>query len=135
MSQFSWHSKNASGTETAERPFQRRSQSVEAVNELKFTLHQRLIEELDPSKLQGLEPDRAREAVVAAARSLIAQEMPGIVGAVRDELVDAVADEVLGLGPIEMLVNDAAVSEIMVNAPDQVFYEKEGRLYLSSVRF
>ena len=50
--------------------------------ELKFTLHQRLIEELDPSKLQGLDPDRAREAVVAAARALIAQEMPGIVGAV-----------------------------------------------------
>jgi pilus assembly protein CpaF len=135
MSQFSWHAKNASGAEAAERPFQRRSQSIEAVNELKFTLHQRLIEELDPTKLQGLAPDRAREAVIAAARSLIAQEMPGIVGAVRDELVQSVADEVLGLGPIEPLIKDAAVSEVMVNAPDQIFYEKEGRLYLSSVRF
>src|SRR3989337_2990758 len=70
-----------------------------------------------------------------ARRPLIQQEMRGIVGAVRDELVDAVADEVLGLGPIEALVDDPSVSEIMVNAPDQVFYEKEGRLYLSSVRF
>ncbi len=135
MSQFSWHSRNASGGETAERPFQRRSQSIEAVNELKFTLHQRLIEELDPTKLQGLEPERSRDAVVAAARSLIAQEMPGIVGVVRDELVQSVADEVLGLGPIEPLIRDPAVSEVMVNAPDQIFYEKEGRLYLSSVRF
>ena len=50
MSQFSWHPRSGGGTETAERPFQRRSQSVEAVNELKFTLHQRLIEELDPNK-------------------------------------------------------------------------------------
>ncbi len=131
---FSWQPKGP-GSDGAERPYQRRGQSVEAVNELKFTLHQRLIEELDPSKLQGLEPDRAREAVVAAAKALIAQEMPGIVGAVRDELVDAVADEVLGLGPIEPLIRDAAISEVMVNAPDQVFYEKEGRLYLSSVRF
>ena len=131
---FSWQPKG-SGADGAERPYQRRGQSVEAVNELKFTLHQRLIEELDPSKLQGLEPDRAREAVVAAAKSLIAQEMPGIVGAVRDELVDAVADEVLGLGPVEPLIRDAAITEVMVNAPDQVFYEKEGRLYLSSVRF
>src|ERR1700693_5596458 len=109
MSQFSWHSKNASGAETAERPCQRRSQSMEAVNELKFTLHQRLIEELDPTKLQGLEPERSRDAVVAAARSLIAQEMPGIVGVVRDELVQSVADEVLGLGPIEPLIKDPAV--------------------------
>jgi pilus assembly protein CpaF len=135
MSQFSWHPKTPGGGETAERPFQRRSQSVEAVNELKFTLHQRLIEELEPTKLQGLAPERSRDAVVAAARSLIAQEMPGIVGVVRDELVQSVADEVLGLGPIEPLIRDPAVSEVMVNAPDQIFYEKEGRLYLSSVRF
>ena len=135
MSQFSWQPRQQGGLDGAERPYQRRGQSVEAVNELKFTLHQRLIEELDPSKLEGLEPERAREAVIVAARALIAQEMPGIVGAVRDELVDAVADEVLGLGPIDPLISEPAISEIMVNAPDQVFYEKEGRLYLSSVRF
>jgi len=135
MSQFSWQPRRTGGADAAERPSQRRRQSTEAVNELKFTLHQRLIEELDPAKLQGLEPDRAREAVVVAARTLIAQEMPGIVGAVRDELVASVVDEVLGLGPIEPLILDPAITEVMVNAPDQVFYEKEGRLYLSSVRF
>jgi len=135
MSQFSWQPRQPGGAETPDRPSQRRRQGTEAVNELKFTLHQRLIEELDPAKLQGLEPDRAREAVVVAARTLIAQEMPGIVGAVRDELVASVVDEVLGLGPIEPLILDPAITEVMVNAPDQVFYEKEGRLYLSSVRF
>ena len=135
MSQFSWQPRRGGATETPERGAQRRGQSAEAVNELKFTLHQRLIEELDPGKLQALEPDRAREAVEAAARTLIGQEMPGIVGSVRDELVAAVADEVLGLGPIDPLLKDPSVSEIMVNDADQVFYEKEGRLYLSSVRF
>lgn len=111
------------------------AQNAEALEQLKFTLHQRLIEELDPSKLEGLEKERAREAVESAARTLIAQEMPGIVGATRDELVSAVADEVLGLGPIEALIRDPSISEIMVNAPDVVFYEREGRLYLSPVRF
>jgi len=135
MSQFSWQPRQAGGADAGDRPSQRRRQGTEAVNELKFTLHQRLIEELDPAKLQGLEPDRARDAVVVAARTLIGQEMPGIVGAVRDELVASVVDEVLGLGPIEPLILDPAITEIMVNAPDQVFYEKEGRLYLSSVRF
>ena len=134
MSQFSWQ-RPSRDSDAKEQPSQRRGQSAEAVNELKFTLHQRLIEELDPAKLQGLEPERAREAVVVAARSLIQQEMPGIVGAVREELVSAVVDEVLGLGPIQTLLGDPEVSEIMVNAPDQVYYEKEGRLYLSSVRF
>jgi pilus assembly protein CpaF len=111
------------------------SQNVVALNELKFTLHQRLIEELDPNKLEGLGKEKAREAVEQAARTLIAQEMPGIVGTTRDELVSAVADEVLGLGPLEPLLRDASISEVMVNHPDTVFYEKEGRLYLSSVRF
>jgi pilus assembly protein CpaF len=135
MSQFSWQPRQSGDTDALDRPSQRRGRSAEAVNELKFTLHQRLIEELDPSKLQGLEPERAREAVLVAARTLIAQEMPGIVGAVRDELVEAVADEVLGLGPIQSLINDPSVSEVMVNDADQVFYEKDGRLYLASVRF
>lgn len=149
MSQFQWQSRkitpgggaangsqgagsNAGGSPT--RPGQI-SQNVVALNELKFTLHQRLIEELDPNKLEGLGKDKAREAVEQAARTLIAQEMPGIVGTTRDELVSAVADEVLGFGPLEPLLRDPNITEVMVNAPDTVFYEKEGRLYLSSVRF
>ena len=135
MSQFTRQGRSSGGAQASDRQPQRRGQSAEAVNELKFTLHQRLIEELDPTKLQGLEPERAREAVAVAARSLIAQEMPGIVGSIRDELVAGVADEVLGFGPIEALLGDPTVSEIMVNGTDEIFYEKEGRLYLSSVRF
>jgi len=136
MSQFQWQSRKiqpGSGG-TPGRP-NSLSQNVVALNELKFTLHQRLIEELDPNKLEGLGKEKAREAVEQAARTLISQEMPGIVGTTRDELVSAVADEVLGFGPIEPLLRDGSISEVMVNAPDTVFYEKEGRLYLSSVRF
>jgi len=138
MSQFQWQGKKAG---TGGDGYGRRSpgegaiHSSEALNELTYKLHQRLIEELDPTKLEGLEPDKARAAVETAARTLIAQDMPGIVGAARDDLVTAVADEVLGLGPIEGLVRDSSVSEIMVNAPDTVYYETEGRLYLSPVRF
>ena len=138
MSQFQWQGKRTDGGGDG---YGRRSsgggatRSSEALNELTYKLHQRLIEELDPAKLEGLEPEKARAAVETAARTLIAQEMPGIVGATRDDLVTAVADEVLGLGPIEGLVKDSSVSEIMVNAPDTVFYEKEGRIYLSPIRF
>ena len=140
MSQFQWQPRKT-GLDGAESGFRRPTssssllQTSEALTELKYKLHQRLIEELDPSKLDGLDPIKAREAVETSARTLIAQEMPGIVGVTRDELVSAVADEVLGLGPIEPMVRDGSISEIMVNAPDTIFYEKEGRLYLSPIRF
>ena len=81
MSQFQWQSRKIQpGTGgTFGRPGNL-SQNVVALNELKFTLHQRLIEELDPNRLEGLGKEKAREAVEQAARTLIAQEMPGIVG-------------------------------------------------------
>jgi pilus assembly protein CpaF len=110
-------------------------QSSEAFNELKFRLHQRLIEELDPGRIESGDPAKGREAVEAAARAIIAAEMPGVVGFSRDELIQAVIDEVLGYGPIEPLLQDAAVSEVMVNAADTVYFEKDGRLYLSPIRF
>jgi pilus assembly protein CpaF len=109
-------------------------QSSEAFNELKFRLHQRLIEDLDPTKLDA-EQGRARELVEGAARAIIASEMPGVVGFSRDELIAAVCDEILGYGPITPLLDDASISEVMVNAPDTVYFEKEGRLYLSPIRF
>ena len=110
-------------------------QSSEAFNELKFRLHARLIEELDPSKLESTDSQRAREVVEGAARALITSEMPGVVGFSRDELIAAVTDEILGFGPIEPLLQDPSISEIMINAPDTVYFEKEGRLYLSPIRF
>ena len=142
MTQFQWQARKiqpggvtGGGSNNPASRTGQLSQNVVALNELKFTLHQRLIEELDPNKLEGLGKEKAREAVEQAARTLIAAEMPGIVGTTRDELVSAVADEVLGLGPLEPLLRDPNISEVMVNHPDTVFYEKEGRLYLSSVRF
>jgi pilus assembly protein CpaF len=110
-------------------------QASDAFNELKFRLHQRLIEELDPSKIETSDPSRGKELVETAARAIIAAEMPGVVGFSRDELVAAVVDEVLGYGPIQPLLKDPSVSEVMVNAPDTVYFEKEGRLYLSPIRF
>ena len=110
-------------------------QSSEAFNELKFRLHQRLIEELDASKIEGGNTAKAREVVEGAAKSIIASEMPGVVGFSRDELIAAVCDEILGFGPLEPLLQDPSISEVMVNGAETVYFEKEGRLYLSPIRF
>ncbi|HET7738821.1 MAG TPA: ATPase, T2SS/T4P/T4SS family, partial [Tepidiformaceae bacterium] len=101
----------------------------------KVRLHELLIEELEHGALDGLQPQQQREAVVRAARELIQQEGISLGGASRDELIQAVADEVLGLGPLEPLLRDASVTEVMVNDVDKIFFEQEGRIWRSPARF
>ena len=79
--------------------------------------------------------DEAREVVEKAARTIMREIAPGAMGVERDLLISHVADEVLGLGPIEGMVSDPSISEVMVNARDNVYYELDGMLHLSNVRF
>jgi pilus assembly protein CpaF len=103
--------------------------------ELVGAIHQRLIAEIDPKKLAQLAHPQAYEAVITAARRTIAEVAPQVLGESRDLVLDAVADEVLGLGPIEKLVRDSGISEIMVNGPDLVYYEFAGVIYRSRIQF
>src|SRR3990172_2315405 len=84
-----------------------------------FAVHQRLIEDIDASAIEKLPEEQAREVVEKAARAIISD----------------IADEVLGLGPIEAMVSDPSISEIMVNAPDKVYHEVDGIISLSNARF
>ncbi|GIW13869.1 MAG: hypothetical protein KatS3mg062_1308 [Tepidiforma sp.] len=101
----------------------------------KIRLHELLIEELEHGALEGLAPEQQREAVIKAARELLVQEGLQLGGMPRDELLEAVADEALGLGPLEPLLRDPSISEVMVNDIDKVYFEREGRIFRSPVRF
>ena len=101
----------------------------------KIRLHELLIDELEHGALENLAPEQQREAVIRAARELITQEGLQLGGSSREELLEAVADEALGLGPLEPLLRDPAVTEIMVNDLDKIFYEQEGRIFRSPARF
>ncbi len=101
----------------------------------KVRLHELLIEELEHGSLEGLAPEQQRDAVTKAARELILQEGLQLGGSTRDELLEAVADEVLGLGPLEPLLRDASVTEIMVIDIDRIFFEREGRIFRAAARF
>jgi pilus assembly protein CpaF len=103
--------------------------------DLVFRLHQRLLQDMDLEAVEKLEPERAREAVEAVARALVSEVAPGVYGEEREFLVERVLDEALELGPIQPLVKDPSVSEVMVNAPDEVYFERDGVIYLSDVRF
>jgi len=101
----------------------------------KLRLHELLIDELEHGALENLAPEQQREAVIRAARELIAQEGLQLGGSSREELLEAVADEALGLGPLEPLLRDPAVTEVMVNDLDKIYYEQEGRIFRSPARF
>ena len=105
----------------------------EELEQLVYRYHQRLIDELEAEKLEAMSPDKRRQAVQEAVRALLARE--SLNALVRDAVAARIVDEVVGFGPIEPLLHDPSVSEVMVNAPDDVYFERDGKLFQSDVRF
>jgi len=104
--------------------------------ELKQKLHDRMVREIDPSRLTGdLEPAEARRAVEDAVLELLKLEEVSVSRADELMLMREVADEIIGFGPIEPLLQDDDVTEVMINGADHVFYEKAGVLHLSDRAF
>ncbi len=106
-----------------------------AYAQLKYNLLQKLLGELDPSKIHRRGMDKAREMVEEAANQLILSEGVALPRPLRLRLVQELLDEILGYGPIEPLLNDPTISEIMVNAPDEVYIERDGVLIEADVFF
>lgn len=103
--------------------------------ELESQLHQRLIRDIDGSVMQGLDHDQLREQVERATRALASELYPYLQGDAKETAVAHIVDEVTGLGPLEQLLRDPTISEVMVNAPDEVFFERDGIIYESEIGF
>src|SRR4030067_3141065 len=103
------------------------------LEQMVYRYHQRLIDELEAEKLEAMPPDKRRQAVQEAVRALLARE--SLNALVRDAVAARVVDEVVGFGPIEPLLHDKSVSEVMVNTPEEGYVEREGILYQRDVRF
>ncbi len=98
-------------------------------------LHRQLLDELDIARLARMPAEEAQKAVQEAAVAILDRDYPSIVGAARDAVIQRLIDEMLGLGPLEQLMRDPSISEVMVNSADEVYYEREGIIYRSDVRF
>jgi pilus assembly protein CpaF len=105
------------------------------LREFVSNLHAALISGLDAEKLRKVDPRQARQLVEESALALVATRGVAVYGEARQRLVSLVADEVLGLGPIQPLIDDPTVSEVMVNAPDLVYFERNGIIELSDLAF
>ena len=108
---------------------------VHALQQVKGRVHRKLLERLNLSNLDRLERQQVAEAVRRVVQDLITQESVALNFEERDAVVVQVLDEIFGLGPLEPLIKDPEVSDILVNTYKQVYIERHGRLERTEVMF
>lgn len=106
-----------------------------AYQQLKVRIHERLVDALDLSMLAHVAKDELAREVRSLTQEVLAEEAPTIPADHRVRMLDDVYDEVFGLGPLEPLMRDDAVSDILVNHPHEVYVERRGRLEPAGVVF
>ncbi len=106
------------------------------LDELRQKIHHHLIEELGPILYdKRLSEDDLRRRVQEQLQAALAQERAPLSAADKSQLIQDVSDDILGYGPIDRLLNDEAVTEVMVNGPGSVFVEQNGKLTKSDATF
>src|ERR1700690_4167543 len=103
--------------------------------ELKFTLHRKLVDKINLEALASIDNQRVRAEVRQAVISLIDAEPTLLSSLEKQQISDEVLDEVFGLGPLEPLLTDPTISDILVNTHKQVYVERRGLLELTSLTF
>ena len=103
--------------------------------EVKTEVHRKLLERLNLSNIEELNRDSVVFEIKKIVRGLLSEQTLPLNLHEREELVDQVLDEVFGLGPLEPLIKDAEISDILVNTYDQVIVERNGKLEPTDVRF
>jgi pilus assembly protein CpaF len=107
----------------------------DALLDIKLKLHARLIEELDLSKLEKLDDGELRRQVMGLVGDFARAERLVLNTTELDELGSSVFDEMVGLGPIEPLLKDDSINDILINGPYQVYVERRGELEPTPIRF
>ncbi len=120
---------------TGNQPRRQRDVLADGFQQLKLAVHNRLFETLDVSRLESLEANMAASKVTQAISEILDEEGRLLTEADRARLVEEIKNELLGLGPLEPLLWDDDVNDILVNGPNQVYVERQGKLYLTDVRF
>jgi pilus assembly protein CpaF len=101
----------------------------------KLRVHAKLIDELDLSALEKLDDDTMRQRVRGIISEIIRKEEMALSSVEEVSFADAVMDEMTGLGPIEPLLKDDSIADILINGYNQVYIERNGELQLAPVRF
>ena len=116
-------------------PLKPSRQSSSDFETLKSHIHGKLVEKLDLTRLNELEGDSLRREIRVVVEHLCDTENPMLNRSERERLVEEVLDEAFGFGPLELLLKEEGVADIMINGPKNVFLEKGGRIIKSDVTF
>jgi pilus assembly protein CpaF len=102
---------------------------------LKRRIHGKLVDKLDLSKIGDLQGESLRREIRLVVEHLCDSESTLLNRSERDRLVDEVLDETFGLGPLELLLKDPKVCDILINGPKNVYVERQGRMEKTAVEF
>ena len=107
----------------------------QSFQEMKSRLHRTLINRMDLTKLSSLTPDQVHAEVSRLAESVLAQEAMPLSVSERERLVNDVQHELFGLGPLEPLLKDPTISDILVNSHHTIYIERRGKIEPTNVQF
>src|SRR5579872_4135429 len=110
-------------------------QSNKSFEELKRLIHQKLVDKLDLSRVSDLEGDTLRREIRLVVKRPCATENPLLNRMERERLIDEVLDETFGFGPLEVLLKDPTISDILINGPKKIYVERRGKMEKSDVTF
>ena len=102
---------------------------------LKRKIHGKLVDKLDLSRVGELEGDVLRREIRLVVEHLCDTEETLLNRSERERLIEEVLDETFGLGPLELLLKDASISDILINGPKSIYVERGGRMEKTSVTF
>ena len=102
---------------------------------IKRRMHQRLVDKIDLSRVGDLKGESFRREIRLVVEHLCDSENTFLNRSERDKIVDEVLDETLGLGPLEFLLKDPSISDILINGPKNIFVERRGQLEKTDVEF
>ncbi|MCX6587576.1 MAG: CpaF family protein [Acidobacteria bacterium] len=102
---------------------------------IRSKVHAKLLQLLTPDQLRALNKDGVREQLGIHIERIVREENIPLTQAERDRLIEEVLDEVFGLGPLEILFKDPTISDIMVNGPDSIYVERNGKVMETEIRF
>jgi pilus assembly protein CpaF len=106
-----------------------------AYQDLKFVLHRKLLDRINLEMLSSVAVERVRAEVRSAVAKLVEEEKTPLSLGEKDRIIGEVLDEVFGLGPLEPLLADPTISDILVTTPKLVYIERGGKLYRTPVQF
>jgi pilus assembly protein CpaF len=128
-------SSTASGRDLTARLPTAPVQTGKRMDELRQRIHEKLVERIDLKRLQRLDPEHVQEELRVLTEQYLNEEQVALSDLERRALIRDIRNEMLGLGPLEILLADQSISDILVNTHKQVWVERGGKLELTEVKF